>query len=247
MHWSAGNRRPVFFFMKAIKLSRKIHKWFALVLGIQLFLWALSGFYMVAVHIDIIHGDMLVKNVQQDIDLNDVPLLPLERLALLHPNAQSITLKPMMDRPVYLVTGEEVLLLDASNGRQLSPLDAQTATQIASYHYAGEGEVSRVELLESNPPTELQTRSLPLWRIDFDDAWNSTFYIDPYSGEFKTRRHTLWRIFDFLWMLHVMDYDEREDVNNTVLRIFSVLGLFLGLAGMWLLFYSFKRKRGISL
>ena len=229
--------------MKAIKLSRKIHKWFALALGIQLFLWALSGFYMVAVNIDIIHGDMLVKNVQRDVSYDDSSYIPLEQLAMRHPDAQSITLKSMMGRPVYQVTGESTLLLDAKNGQQLSPLDAQTATQIASYHYAGEGEVRRVEFLESDPPTELQERSLPLWRVDFDDVWNSSFYIDPYTGEFTTRRHTLWRVFDFLWMLHVMDYDERADINNMVLRIFSVFGTFLGLTGVWMLYFSFRRNR----
>lgn len=229
--------------MKAIKLSRKIHKWFALVIGIQLFLWALSGFYMVAVHIDIIHGDMLVRNTQSNVSYNDRALVPLERIAILHPDAQSITLTTMMAQPVYLLRGHNTVLLDANNGRQLSPLDEQTATQIARYHYAGEAEIRHVELLESNPPLELQSRALPLWRIDFDDGWNSSFYIDPYTSEFKTRRHTLWRVFDFLWMLHVMDYDEREDINNTILRVFSILGLCFGLSGVWLLFYSFKRNR----
>jgi len=169
--------------------------------------------------------------------------MPFERLALLHPDAQSITLKSMMEQPVYLLTGDSTLLLDAHDGRQLSPLDEQTAIQVARYHYEGEGNIRHVELLENNPPKELQTRPLPLWRIDFDDAWNSSFYIDPHTGEFETRRHTLWRVFDFLWMLHVMDYDEREDINNTVLRLFSILGVFLGMGGVWLLFYSFNKNK----
>ena len=229
--------------MRAVKFSRKIHKWLALVLGIQLFLWALSGFYMVAVHIDIIHGDMLVRNMQSKVSFDDRSYVPFEQLAQLHPDAQSITLKALMDQPVYLVTGDTTLLLDAHNGRQLSPLDEQTAVQIARYHYEGEADIRHVELLESNPPTELQTRPLPLWRVDFDDAWNSSFYIDPHTSEFETRRHTLWRAFDFLWMLHVMDYDEREDINNMVLRVFSVFGVLLGSVGVWLLFYSFNRNR----
>jgi hypothetical protein len=229
--------------MKAVKLSRKIHKWFALVLGIQLFLWALSGFYMVAVHIDIIHGDMLVRNMQSEVSFDDRSYIPFEQVARLHPDAQSITFKAMMDQPVYLVTGDTTLLLDARNARQLSPLDEQTAVQIARYHYEGEANIRQVELVESNPPTELQTRPLPLWRVDFDDAWNSSFYIDPHTSEFETRRHTLWRVFDFLWMLHVMDYEEREDINNTVLRLFSVFGVLLGLGGVWLLFYSFNKNR----
>lgn len=229
--------------MKAVKLSRKIHKWFALFIGIQLFLWALSGFYMVVVNIDIIHGDMLVTNLQPNIGSDDQLFEPLERLASLHPDAESIVLKGMMDRPVYLITGASTLLLDARDGRQLSPLDEQTAIEIARFHYDGESDIRSVELIEDNPPTELQTRPLPLWRIDFDDAWGSSFYIDPYTGEFEARRHTLWRVFDFLWMLHVMDYDEREDINNTVLRLISVLGVLLGLGGVWLLFFSFSRSK----
>ena len=229
--------------MKAVILSRKIHKWIALVLGIQLFLWALSGFYMVVVHIDIIHGDMLVREVQQDIQYDDAVYVPLDQLASLHRDAHRITLKALMDRPVYLVEGDSTRLLDARDGRQLSPINEQTATRIATYHYAGETEIRSVQLLETDPPTELQARALPLWRIDFDDRWNSTFYIDPDTGDFTTRRHTLWRVFDFLWMLHVMDYETRADINNSVLRVFSILGLSLGLSGVWLLFYSFRRKK----
>src|SRR5210317_697484 len=138
--------------MKAVKLSRKIHKWIALVLGIQLFLWALSGFYMVAVHIDIIHGDMLVRDVRQDIQYDDAAHIPMDQLASLHGDAHRITLKTMMDRPVYLVEGDSTRLLDARDGRRLSPIDEQTAARIASYHYAGEAGIRSVQLLESDPP-----------------------------------------------------------------------------------------------
>ena len=41
------------------------------------------------------------------------------------------------------------------------------------------------------------------------------------TGELVTRRHELWRVFDFVWMLHIMDYDTREDVNNPLLRVFT--------------------------
>lgn len=229
--------------MKAIRLSRKAHKWLALVLGIQLFLWALSGFYMVVVDIDIIHGDMLVKNMDRPVGSYSNLGTPIERIAEQYPDFENITLSQMAGRPVYLIGGAEVRLLDADTGQQLSPIDEALATQIATFHYAGDGVVSRVHLLENDPPTELQSRALPLWRVDFDDVWNSSFYIDPNSGQFTTRRHSLWRVFDFLWMLHIMDYDAREDFNNNVLRVFSVFATFLGFSGVWLLFYSFKRTR----
>jgi len=233
--------------MKAIKLSRKIHKWLALLLGVQMFLWALSGFYMVVVDIDIIHGDMLVKNIDNDVGSYAGLGLPIERVADEYPHAENIALSQMAGRPVYLVSGTDVRLLDANTGLQLSPIDEAVATRIATFHYAGDGTISRVELLEKDAPTELQSAALPLWRVDFDDVWNSTFYINPNSGQFTIRRHSLWRIFDFLWMLHVMDYDTRDDINNNVLRVFSISATLFGLSGVWLLFYSFnRRRRGVA-
>ncbi len=90
---------------------------------------------------------------------------------------------------------------------------------------------------------EIQTRQLPLWRVDFDDRFSTSFYIDPYSGRLVTRRHQYWRIFDFLWMLHIMDYDQRSDVHNLLLKTAEVTGLTFAITGLWLLFYSFSGRR----
>jgi hypothetical protein len=49
-------------------------------------------------------------------------------------------------------------------------------------------------------------------------------------------------VFDFLWMLHIMDYEQRSNVNNTLLRVASTVGLLFMLSGVWLLFYSFRRR-----
>ena len=64
------------------------------------------------------------------------------------------------------------------------------------------------------------------------------------AGALQARRHRWWRVYDALFMLHIMDYGPaRDDVNNTPLRIASALGLLLGATGVWLLFYSFGRRR----
>jgi len=44
-------------------------------------------------------------------------------------------------------------------------------------------------------------------------------------------------------MFHIMDYEERENVNNSLLRVASITGLAFALSGAWLLFYSFQRRR----
>jgi hypothetical protein len=233
--------------MQGARLSRKAHKWIALILGIQLLLWALSGFYMVAVNIEIIHGDMLVKNMSRNIDTDISLILSMDQVVQRHPDAHDITLKALINKPVYLVEGAGgALLIEASTGKQLSPLDEETAVQVARNHYSGDGEISRVESIASDPPGEIRFMPLPVWRVDFDDAWGSSFYIDPRSGRLSSRRHTMWRVFDFLWMLHIMDYDEREDINNNLLSTFAIVGVVLGICGLWLLFYSFGGSRAKS-
>ena len=47
--------------MKLAFLLRKYHKWLALLVGIQVLIWCISGLYMTAVHIDFIQGNHLVK------------------------------------------------------------------------------------------------------------------------------------------------------------------------------------------
>ena len=63
--------------------------------------------------------------------------------------------------------------------------------------------------------------------------------MDPGSGHFITRRHTLWRVFDFLWMLHIMDYETREDINTLLLTAATISGLLLFGLGVWVLYFSF--------
>lgn len=228
------------------KLSRKLHKWLALLIGVQMFLWALSGAFMVVVHIDIIQGNMLVTNAQHQIRVHPDTRIPLDHVVANFPDAHRFTLTSVMERAVYLVEGDSTRLLDAKNGIQISPIGEDLAAEIASYHYRGDAKIRNVELLKVNPPIELQMRpheqahQLPLWRVDFDDMWNSTFYIDSTTGEFTARRHSLWRIYDFFWMLHIMDYDSRANVNNLVLLVFAALSLVASLSGLWLLKSSFR-------
>ena len=101
----------------------------------------------------------------------------------------------------------------------------------------------RAVTLAHDLPSEVRGAKPPLWRADFD-GWNKpTLYLSPETGELVTRRHELWRIFDFVWMLHIMDYEERENVNNWVLRTFTWAAVAMALSGAWLLLYNLPRRR----
>jgi len=163
-----------------------------------------------------------------------------------YPDATEIILTSWTGKPVYRVQSPSgPHLVNAETGEEISPLSEDDAIAVARYHYTRPADVTSATLLvdDADAPTEIQTRPLPLWRIDFVDAGSTAFYVSPNDGSLVTRRHTYWRIFDFAWMLHIMDYEERADVNNTLLRISAGFGLVLSILGMWLLFFSFKRRQ----
>ena len=231
-------------------IARTLHKWLGLFVGIQILIWLASGLYMVVVHIDFIHGDPLVKNMQETVTVPAMGQLSMAGLMARYQDAVQISLRTVMGKTFYTVTTtDNRYLVDTDTGEIVSPLAEETAREIARYHFAGEATVVSASLITSNPPMEIKTRRLPLWRIDFDDRFSTSFYIDPYNGTQVTRRHQYWRIFDFLWMLHIMDYQERSDAHNLLLLTAQVTGLTFAVSGLWLLFYSFsgrRKKDGVS-
>lgn len=148
-----------------------------------------------------------------------------------------------MDRPVYVVQAASgAALVDARSGETLSPLGETAVRELARRAFKGDAQIVTAELI-TELPIEVQSRTPPLWRVEFE-GWNKpTFYFSPFTGEFLTRRHELWRIFDFVWSLHIMDYVNRTDVNNPLLRVATVSAVFMTLSGAWLLLYSFPRRR----
>lgn len=237
--------------MITAQFSRLAHKWLALVVGIQLLLWAVSGFYMVVVDLDFIHGDPLVRNLKPALD-GSGQFVSFDSLLRDRPDIRTIRLRALPDdgSAVYeIVTPAGIELVDARTGHTISPLPEARVIELARAYYAGSGDVVRATLIasEADKPGELQSRSLPSWRVDFDDWLETSLYVHAESGALATRRHRFWRWFDFLWSLHIMDYRERTDVNNWLLLIASVLGTITVISGLWLTWFSFgffpRRRR----
>jgi uncharacterized iron-regulated membrane protein len=224
---------------------RTLHKWLALLIGLQVLIWCISGLYMVAADIDFIHGDSLVRNERPPLTHTD-EIIPIAALRMQHQGLTEVKLRALADTrlPVYeLQTSGRPVLIDAITGDVLSPLPQARITQLARAYYSGAGQIAGAQRLD-HAPVEIRGRPAQLWRIDFDDWLNTSFYLDPDTGALVTRRHRLWRIFDMFWMLHVMDYGyERDDMNNMLLRIVSAAGVAFGVTGVWLLFYSFRPGR----
>lgn len=228
--------------MKPAFWARRAHKWIALVVGIQALLWMISGLYMTAIPLDIIHGTRFVHTKAQP-PLAATPRLDLAAIAARYPDITGLRLKRFLDREVFEVwQGDTVTLVDALSGAPLSPLSETMARELALSLYQGKAPIRKIEWV-TQAPQEVATRPVPMWRVEFTDSNETTFYLSPQTGELLATRHDLWRWFDFLWMLHIMDYEERSDTNNLLLQVASALGLVFALSGLWLLFYSFSRRQ----
>lgn len=223
-------------------LARRIHKWVALVVGIQVVVWTLTGFYMVAVHIDYIHGDHLVRSAPAKAFVPTQLVQPTQVIASA-PDATEVRLQRLLDKPVWRVEGSETpFLVDAESGAKLAPLTQSQVEQVARQIYTGDPTIVSTKLL-TEAPLEMQTRKPPYWQVEFA-GWNRpTLYISPTTGELLSRRHALWRVFDFAWMMHIMDYDERSNVNNPLLRVATWSAVIMALSGAWLLIWSFPRRK----
>lgn len=220
---------------------RRCHKWIALVIGVQALLWMASGVYMTVVPISIIHGDHLTHATGDPL-ATSARRIDSRELMHLYPGITSFRLKSLLGREVFEIErGGKTELIEALNGKPVGMLDANAARALANESFHGEESIVKIELL-TEPPGEVGKRPAPIWAVHYGDFGKTTLYFSPHSGELLARRHELWRWFDFLFMLHIMDYEERSDVNNTLLRAASIGGLLFALSGLWLLFFSFSRR-----
>jgi len=234
--------------MKSLKYYvRKTHRYLGLFIGIQLMLWSIGGLYFSWTNIDEIHGDHLVNFPKNEIIIESNLLSPNEALirsGIDQNRINSIELKSVFDKTYYRIkTENSYVLIDAKTGDIRNPISKEEATNFAKEIFKPNNDVKSIAFVtKDNISEHSQYRggSLPAWAVTFNHKSNSVIYISAQKGAFEKIRNKQWRIFDFLWMLHIMDFDERDDINNIILRGFSILSLLTILSG-FILFYQSSR------
>ncbi len=230
-----------------------LHRWFAFVAGIQLLLWTVSGLIFTLDPIAVVRGeDTLPVPVP-------VPLDP-ERVRVTVPEAcqaarasgrleepiRGVSLGLDRDRLTLAVLGaqDRTVLVDAETGVVLDPLTPVEAGELVQRRYRAETPPAVVDsqLIEDEAPFEFRGGRLPVLRVDLDDGRDTHVYVDPETGRILKRRNATWRRFDFFWMLHIMDYSEREDFSTPWLKIFAGLGVLTALSGLGMVVIHVRRR-----
>ena len=63
------------------------------------------------------------------------------------------------------------------------------------------------------------------------------------SGEIAAIRSDSWRTWDFMWGAHIIDYRDRDNIDNFFLKFFSILALLSAISGIVLFFKTFRLRK----
>lgn len=224
---------------------RALHRSLALIVGVQLLFWVLGGLTMASLDLERVRGaDRRVPVATPVLEWAHIlpPDQALQRAGVSEP-VHSLRLESRLGQPVYLATGiDQKWLIAAESAERWSPLSPERARQVALADYSGAATVAAVDWVEQ-AGTEYRGRDLPLWRVRLDDTRGTALYVDPFTAEVVARRNHYWRVFDWMWMLHIMDYRQRSDFNHPLLLIFAATTLAFVLSGATLLMTSWRRSR----
>lgn len=227
--------------MKVLRYSTQIHKWVGLVVGLQVLFWVGGGLVMTAIPIETVRSEHRLKaSTPAALPLEKIlPLAEVSRLSEVTPVWAE--LKMTQRGPAWIMTPVEgaPITLDAETGRPFAGMRADEASALAAAAYRGEAAPRSAVLLDQAPKET--GRDGPIWRVDFDDAERTAFYLSPQTGEVVTRRSAVWRFYDFFWRLHILDFKDGDNFNHPLLIGLTVLTLSMVVTGFILLWIRLAR------
>ncbi len=238
---------------------RRLHRYLGLVLGVQFLFWTVGGLYFSWSDMDAVHGDHQRKAaalmpINQEVVSPGVVWKNLRNVQSLD-SVAAVSLIQVLGKPVYQVKcpvhnghHTQVYLADALTGTLRPPLTEAEAVQLAQEQFTAKAAVQQVEYLtDTHGHHEYREQPLPAYAVTFDHPTQTTVYVAAELGTVQKFRNDQWRVFDFLWMMHTMDYQSRDNTSNWALRLFSIFGLLTILSGFVLFWVSSKKVRKLKL
>jgi hypothetical protein len=216
---------------------RRWHVWLGWLVAVPFLFWTVSGLVMVAKPIEEVRGEHLVSS-PKSMRVTGATVAPqLEGRPV-----ESITLEQRADGPRWNIdfAGGESRLADPATGRLLPHLGPADVTRELMARYTGSAKIVEVSRLNpSVPPLELR-RPMDGWQVRMSD--DTHFYVDGGSGEIVAKRTSWWRFYDFMWGLHIMDLQGREDTHNPWVVSFGALSLGMVVLALILLPLTIRRR-----
>ena len=210
-------------------LIRKTHKYLSFFISIQLLLWTISGIYFSFNKIELVRGEQYLKIVEKPINLGVLNFNTSysEKVSIINRLGKEIVIVSSRGSKKYL----------DKNGNPLDKLSSLEAVESVKSQTTLLP-FQAIEITDNKSGSEFRGRSLPIYKVESRNIENDDInvYVNIYSGEIMAIRSPQWRIWDLMWGFHIMDWNERDNINNLLLKIFSILALVSSVTGLILFF-----------
>ena len=217
---------------------RRWHIWLGWLVALPFLVWTVSGVVMVIRPIEEVRGtDLIAPAATLPSGLEPVPPAIGPR------PVASLRLEMRADGPVWIVRYQdgEARRADPRDGRLLPPLGASEAAREVAERYAGRAAIGAVDRTARDaPPIDLR-RPVEAWRVTMSDG--TRFYLDAATGEILAKRTRWWRFYDWMWGLHIMDLQTREDTHNPLIIAFGIAALLTVLMALVMLPLTIRLRR----
>ena len=215
-------------------MVRVFHKYLSLIISIQLLLWTISGIYFAFNKIELVRGEQyIIKDKPSSIEINNLNISS---------NVKNIEIFKRLNQWVVKVEMDAGFKYQDLLGNEVYELSPNEAIEVVKLKTIL-SPIDAIKINESSSRSEFRGRSLPIYKIKTDSSDDTNVYVDVMSGKIVAIRSDSWRVWDFLWGAHIIDYRERDNINNILLKIFSILALLSSLSGIALFFNTIKKLR----
>jgi len=215
-------------------MIRSFHKYLSLIISVQLLLWTISGIYFAFNKIELVRGEQYI--------IEDNPsALDIESLNI-SSNTKGIEVFKRLNQWIVKVEMNAGFKYQDLLGNEVYELSPNQAIEVVKLKTTL-SPIDVIKINESSARSEFRGRSLPIYKVKTNSSDDSNVYVDVMSGKIVAIRSDSWRVWDFLWGAHIIDYRERDNINNILLKIFSILALLSSLSGIALFFNTIKKLR----
>jgi hypothetical protein len=212
------------------------HIWLGWVVGLPILMWTATGLFMVARPIEEVRGNHLrIERGEEALGPETAFVVPPSR----DKAAKAIHVTLEDGQPVIRAewTDGTITRFDR-NGAPLPALDEAAARTFVATHVKGGDRAVGATLFDAKRVPFDFRREMPVWQVRLADGTH--VYVGQESARIEAIRTRWWRMFDFMWGLHILDPQEREDSSHPLLIGAALLSVIGALMGCVLLF---RRRR----
>ena len=192
-----------------------------------------SGIYFAFNKIELIRGEQYLL----DEDVSNLDLTDIKGTF----NTKSINIVKRLDKWILRLDGETQVYYRALNGEELMELNELEAIEIVRQK-TSLIPLKAVKINSQSRGSEFRGRKLPLYKVSTESEDNINVYVGAMSGEIAAIRSDSWRTWDFMWGAHIIDYRDRDNIDNFLLKLLSIIAKISALSAIALFIKTFKRK-----